>query len=69
MAINLSKTKILILFLITMILISELKKQNTISVSVPYINYTIPSDTTNCTYNGSTWTKPNGQIWNGTSWQ
>ena len=69
MAINLSKTQILILFLIAMIFISKFKEVNTVSVSVPYIHYTIPTDTSNCTYDGSTWTKPNGQIWNGTSWQ
>ena len=69
MAINLSKTQILILFLIAMIFISKFKEVNTVSVSVPYIHYTIPTDTTNCTYDGSTWTKPNGQIWNGTLWQ
>jgi hypothetical protein len=69
MAINLNKIQILILFLISMMVISKFKIINTISESVPYIHYAIPSDTTNCTHNGTTWVNPNGQIWNGTSWQ
>ena len=70
MAINLTKIKILILFLlVSILLVSKFKNVTDISISVPYIHYAIPTDTTNCTYNGSTWVKPNGQIWNGTSWQ
>lgn len=69
MAINLSKIQILILFIISIMVVSKFKNIDSTSIAVPYIHYTIPSDTTNCTYNGATWTKPNGQVWNGTSWQ
>ena len=70
MAINLTKIKILILFLLVSIfLVSKFKSINNSSISVPYIHYTIPLDTTNCTNNGTNWVNPNGQIWNGTSWQ
>lgn len=69
MAINLNKIQILILFLISMMVISKFKNVSTISESVPYIYYSIPLDTTNCVNNGTNWVNPNGQIWNGTSWQ
>ena len=32
------------------------------------LHYNVPSDTTNCIYNGQTWTNPLGKIWDGNNW-
>lgn len=70
MAINLRKIQILILLIITSIfLLAKIKVADNVTMSMPYIYYNIPADTTNCTYDGTTWKKPTGEIWNGTAWQ
>lgn len=70
MAINLNAKQILLIIL-SLYLLFYIKFTNS-ALIIPNIYYSIPIaplDTSNCIYNGQTWTNPIGKVWDGYEWK